>query len=1142
MNIGLLFTYYIISAVFSSERVFVSKVGDQTRVSIAYYSGKFIAVYEDTNCGKPEKHTCLNVGGSEELADDSFASTAFPSVGVDSNGNIYLVWSDARSVDPNTGQRTWDIYLRKKVSNNWQPSQMISYKTSSDQCKMSGDQISPDIYVSSSGIYVAWQSIESSGRSFVCFAHSPDFGTTWNPNKKLGEGYNPSIAAYGSNIYIVFSDINGNVKLLKSQDGGNSFTLRSNPIYNARRRLPDLSSPDIAISPTGNILVVLQDKLEKLGTEDIDILLTSSNDNGETWSSPSVLDLPGDQTNPSIAHTGGIFIFYNQAKDSNPDIYYVEAQGNVYAGYGEFSPTGIIELNSGTQNIPILQIKLTASPEIGTAEVKTLRFKASGTFDDAVHISKVKLILDNDGNGTITSSDITLSESIFPADDSYSTLSANVMASSSPVYLLLAVDISQPIAREKTFSVSINPSLDTLAVVPSTSIGVPVTGSVLSSATLKIKNNIPIVILSANPSSVLEGSGTTVTLDGSSSYDPDGDNINFSWAQLSGIPISLNISGSKASFVAPSSVTRNESLVFQLTVSDSFGGSSTKQVSVTVIDSLNESPVAKARVNIGGSRFGGTVEVNEGSTVVLDASESYDPNGDSIFYFWSKLSGPDISINNPSGITAYFTAPDVIGSSDETLVINLSVRDSKGATSSDRIEIRVKNTKDDPPAAMFSANPYRGTVPLNVLFDASASFDYDGFITLYSWDFGDGEVIDTTSTTINHTYNTPGEYRVSLKVRDNGGNESVFSSFIKALSSLPAISVLAQSQETSIPYGVPKAVLSLRISNISAEQIFINSINIAVLGNPTALIEVFTDENLDGRPDKRIQSFSLNSTSQLITSLTLNTELLEGNSIGIQIYATLNPTSIPATYELSVLGISARGSVSGTEPQIYGVSFPYTVKFGVSKPAIVFSSPLTFGVISGDKVLFFADISANGANFKISSLSFEYDPTRISRLMIFEDANKNGTFDSSDTLIGDITRGEQKINLSLEILNGTKKTIGFYAYPVPTTQTASALIYAIPIFASLIFLRGRRKLLVAVLLFSLNFCANKPGKGITQKVQEQKQDQGTKDQQQQQGNQGQIDFSKYKNQTKFILKGTEISSSNPEYDVVGLPIEIWILY
>ncbi|MCX7733233.1 MAG: PKD domain-containing protein [bacterium] len=1140
---------YLLSAVFSSERIFVSKVGEQSRVSVAYHSGRFIAAYEDTNCGKPEKHICMNIGGAEELGDDSFASTSFPSVGVDSNGNIYLVWSDARAVDPNTGQRTWDIYLRKKSGNSWQPSQRIHPKTPSDQCNASGDQINPDIYVSSTGIYIVWQSIESNGRSFVCFVHSPDFGNTWNPNKKLGEGYVPSVAVYGSNIYIAFSDINGNVRFLSSSDGGNSFMLRANPIYNARRRIPDLSSPDIAVSPTGNILVALQDRVEKLGTEDIDIILIASRDGGVSWSSPSNLDLPGDQTNPSIIYTGGIFIFYNQTKNEaiGPDIYQVEAQGNISVSYGEFSPTGTIEVNSGIQNTVIFQMKLTASPEIGEAEIKTLRFKASGTFVDQNHISKVRIYHDVDGNGVITSSDSILSESVFQADDSFVLLSVNRVVSASPIYIIFVVDLAVPIPRGSTFFVSLNPSADILAVVPSTSVGVPVTGPVLSSATLRVRNNLPIVNVVANPQSVLERSGVSVVLDASSSYDPDGDSINFSWYQLSGIPVSLNIAGQTASFVAPSSVTRNENLVFGVTVSDSFGGSSTKQVSVVVIDSLNEPPVARARVNVGGSLFGGVVEVNEGSTVILDASQSYDPNGDPIFYFWTKISGQDISISSPAGITASFVAPDVVGSSFDTVVVNLSVRDSKGATSSDRIEIRIRNTKDDPPVAVFSSNPRRGTVPLNVFFDASASFDYDGFIVLYSWNFGDGSVLDTTSPTISHTYVNPGEYRAILKVRDSGGNESVFSSFITALSSVPAISVSAQSLETRIPYGSPRNVLSLRISNISGESIFLNSINFRIQGVPLALLEFFIDETQDGVADRRIQSFPVSTTAISVISLALNTTLSEGSNITIYVSATLNPSGVPANYEVSVLGISARGSISGTEPDIYGITFPYTVRFSVSKPALVFSYPSTFAVISGDKIPFFVDVSANGADFSISSISFEYDPTKILYLVVYEDINQNRVFDSSDVLISELKSGEQSLNLRLNIPRGTKKRIGFQAYPVPNQSSPQFYVYALAfVFSASLFFRRKFYILV-VLILSLNLltCANKPGKGTASRPPPEQQqpdlprgDQGDIEI----PDQGQIDFSKYRVITKFKINGVRLSSAPSDYDVVGLPLDIWIVY
>jgi parallel beta-helix repeat protein len=55
----------------------------------------------------------------------------------------------------------------------------------------------------------------------------------------------------------------------------------------------------------------------------------------------------------------------------------------------------------------------------------------------------------------------------------------------------------------------------------------------------------------------------------------------------------------------------------------------------------------------------------------------------------------------------------------------------------------------------------------NVTFNASRSYDYDGVIVLYEWDFGD----DTygTGSPIIHTYSNDGTYDVTLTVTDNDG-------------------------------------------------------------------------------------------------------------------------------------------------------------------------------------------------------------------------------------------------------------------------------------------------------------------------------------------------------------------------------------
>ena len=74
---------------------------------------------------------------------------------------------------------------------------------------------------------------------------------------------------------------------------------------------------------------------------------------------------------------------------------------------------------------------------------------------------------------------------------------------------------------------------------------------------------------------------------------------------------------------------------------------------------------------------------------------------------------------------------------------------------------------NQPPSASFKADPYSGSVPLTVNFDASTSSDPDGSISSYSWDFGDGST--GTGITVTHTYTTTGSFTVTLTVTDDGG-------------------------------------------------------------------------------------------------------------------------------------------------------------------------------------------------------------------------------------------------------------------------------------------------------------------------------------------------------------------------------------
>lgn len=74
---------------------------------------------------------------------------------------------------------------------------------------------------------------------------------------------------------------------------------------------------------------------------------------------------------------------------------------------------------------------------------------------------------------------------------------------------------------------------------------------------------------------------------------------------------------------------------------------------------------------------------------------------------------------------------------------------------------------DEPPVAALSFSPARPIETEAVAFDASASYDPDGSIVAYAWDFGDGAT--GTGPAVAHAYAAAGSYQVTLTVRDDAG-------------------------------------------------------------------------------------------------------------------------------------------------------------------------------------------------------------------------------------------------------------------------------------------------------------------------------------------------------------------------------------
>ena len=94
-----------------------------------------------------------------------------------------------------------------------------------------------------------------------------------------------------------------------------------------------------------------------------------------------------------------------------------------------------------------------------------------------------------------------------------------------------------------------------------------------------------------------------------------------------------------------------------------------------------------------------------------------------------------------------------------------------------------------PPTAIFSVSVTEGKVPLSdVQFDASQSYDTNGNITNFVWDFGDGVITSgVDDTTPVHSYIDEGSFVVILTVTDNDNatNTNLASQTITVLPNQP---------------------------------------------------------------------------------------------------------------------------------------------------------------------------------------------------------------------------------------------------------------------------------------------------------------------------------------------------------------------
>ena len=169
--------------------------------------------------------------------------------------------------------------------------------------------------------------------------------------------------------------------------------------------------------------------------------------------------------------------------------------------------------------------------------------------------------------------------------------------------------------------------------------------------------------------------GTSVSLSGSLSNDPDGDVISYKWTSMDGIILFDPLSVSP-SFIAPQ-VNANKVYRFKLEVADGVLTSVPDTIRITVLQ-INKKPVAFA---------GGDQTVNEGTLVQLDGSLSSDADGEPITFKWTAPL--NVTLSSATASKPTFTAPMV--QRDSVIILSLIVNDGHSDSDPDNVSVTIKN-------------------------------------------------------------------------------------------------------------------------------------------------------------------------------------------------------------------------------------------------------------------------------------------------------------------------------------------------------------------------------------------------------------------------------------------------------------------
>ncbi len=275
---------------------------------------------------------------------------------------------------------------------------------------------------------------------------------------------------------------------------------------------------------------------------------------------------------------------------------------------------------------------------------------------------------------------------------------------------------------------------------------------------------VQITIYNREPQTALTDVQTTTLvstlLEGSYCYDTDGMIVNYTWTLSGATPIVIG-------YGADIHYTFIENGVFEviLTIRDDDGATNSTSMFVTV---ANRAPHALFTYEPHGAM--------EALPVNFSAMGSYDEDGSIVTYHWIFGDGAEADGMNVSHTYVNNGSYEAI----------LTVVDNDGDLNQYSVMITVVE-HNILPHALVSTNMTGEVYTYQlVYFNASSSYDEDGFLKWYQWNFGDGTQLGgNDKVAVSHYYVRNNTYTVTLTVIDDKSGQGVFEMPVTILNSAP---------------------------------------------------------------------------------------------------------------------------------------------------------------------------------------------------------------------------------------------------------------------------------------------------------------------------------------------------------------------